>query len=56
MITLITHNKTKICLVVPLKHKRGIAITNAFQNFLKESNKNQTKHKFIKTVNLTIDQ
>ena len=43
MITLITHNKTKICLVVPLKHKRGIAITNAFQNLLKESSKKPNK-------------
>ena len=33
----------KYAWVVPLKDKRGIAITNAFQNFLKESNKKPNK-------------
>ena len=29
--------------VVPLKDKKGIIITNAFQNILKESNRKQNK-------------
>ena len=33
----------KYAWVVPLKDKKGITITNAFQKILKESNKKQNK-------------
>ena len=34
---------SKYAWVVPLKDKKGIIITNAFQNILKESNRKQNK-------------
>ena len=36
---------SKYARVVPLKHKKGIAITNAFQKILKESNSSKAKSK-----------
>ena len=42
--------------VIPLKDKKGITITNAFQNILKKSYKNQTKYDLIKAVNFIIAQ
>ena len=40
----------------PLKDKKGITITDAFQNIFKKSNKNQTNYGFIKAVNFVIAQ
>ena len=34
---------SKYALVIPLKNKKGITITNAFQKFLKESNRKPNK-------------
>ena len=34
---------SKYALVIPLKDKKGIAITNAFQKILKESKRKQNK-------------
>ena len=46
----------KYAWVIPLRDKRGITITNAFQNILKNLIENQTKCGLIKVVNFTIDQ
>ena len=45
----------KYAWVAPLKDKKGITITNAFQKILKESNRNQTKYGLIKAVNFAIN-
>ena len=50
--------------VIPLKDKKGITITNAFQKILKESNRrgaksegrSQIKYGLIKVVKFTIAQ
>ena len=42
-------------LFIPLKDKKGITITNAFQKILKNPIENQIKYGLIKAVNLTID-
>ena len=42
--------------VIPLKDKKGITITNSFQNIFKKSFKNQTKYGLIKAVNFIIAQ
>ena len=46
----------KYAWVVPLKDKKGIAITNAFQKTLNESNRKSNKLWVDKAVNFTIDQ
>ena len=45
---------SKYAWVVPLKDKKGITITNAFQKTLKESNRNQKRYGLTKEVNFTI--
>ena len=45
---------SKYAWVVPLKDKKGITITNAFQKILKESNRKPNKIWVDKEVNLTI--
>ena len=47
---------SKYAWAAPLKDKKGITITNAFQKVLDESNANQKKYGLIKTVNFIIDQ
>ena len=47
---------SKYAWVVPLKDKKGITITNAFQKILKESNRKPNKYGLIKAVNFIIDQ
>ena len=47
---------SKYAYVVPLKNKKGITITNAFQKILDEWNCKQTKYGWIKEVNFTVDQ
>ena len=43
--------------VIPLKDKKAITITNAFQKNLKESNrKTKEKYGYIKAVNFAIDK
>ena len=42
--------------VIPLKDKKVIIITNAFQKRLKESNKKPKKYELIRAVNFRIDQ
>ena len=46
---------SKYAWVVPLKDKKGITITNAFQKNLDESNRKPIKNGWIKWVNFTID-
>ena len=41
---------SKYVWVIPLKDKKGITITNAFQKILRKSNKNQTKYGLIKAL------
>ena len=45
---------SKYAWVVPLKDKKGITITNAFQKILKESNRKPNKIWVGKEVNFTI--
>ena len=45
---------SKYAFVVPLKDKKGVTITNAFQNILDSSKKIQIKSGRIKAVNFTI--
>ena len=40
----------------PLKYKKAITITNAFQNFLKEFNCHVTKSKVHKPNNIWVDK
>ena len=47
---------TKYAWVVPLKDKKGITITNAFQKILKESNRKPKKYGLIKNANFTKGQ
>ena len=47
---------SKYAWAIPLKDKKRITITNAFQKVLDESNTNQKKYGLIKTVNFIIDQ
>ena len=47
---------SKYAWVIPLKDKKGITITNAFQKILKESNRKPNKYGLIKAVNFIIDQ
>ena len=42
--------------VISLKDKKGITITNAFQNILDDQTANQIKYGWIKTVNFAMDQ
>ena len=42
--------------VIPLKDKKGITITNAFQNILKESNRKPNKRWVDKAVNFITTQ
>ena len=42
--------------IIPLKDKKGIAITNAFQKFLKKSNRKPNKYEQIRAVNFAIEQ
>ena len=46
----------KYACVIPLKDKKGITITNAFQKFLDESNRTPNEYGWINIVNFTIDQ
>ena len=45
---------SKYAWVVPLKDKKGVSITCAFQNILKESNRKPNKISVDKKVNFTI--
>ena len=45
---------SKYAWVIPLKDKKCITITNAFQKILKESNPSQIKYGLIKAENFTI--
>ena len=45
---------TKYAWVIPLKDKKGITITDAFQKMLKNLIENQTKYGLIKAVNFKI--
>ena len=45
---------SKYAWVVPLKDKKGITVTNAFQKILDGSSKKQTKYGLKKVVNFTI--
>ena len=45
---------SKYAFVVPLKDKKGVTMTNAFQNILDSSKKIQIKSGRIKAVNFTI--
>ena len=45
---------SKYAWVVPLKDKKGITITNAFQKILEKLIENQTKYGLITEVTLTI--
>ena len=45
---------SKYAWVVPLKDKKGITITNAFQKIKKNQIENQTKYALIKEVNFTV--
>ena len=47
---------SKYTWVIPLKDKKGVTITKAFQNLLKAFNCKQTKYGWIKGGNFTIDQ
>ena len=47
---------SKYTWIIPLKDKKGITITNAFQKKLKESNGKANKYGQIKAVDFTIDQ
>ena len=49
---------SKYAWVIPLKDKKFITITNAFQKILNESNRNAlySRYGYIKAVNFTIDQ
>ena len=47
---------SKYACVIRLKDKKDITITNAFENFLKESNYKPKKYGFIKAANFVIDQ
>ena len=47
---------SKYARVVPLKHKKGIAITNAFQKILKESNSSKAKSKGRKPNKIWVDK
>ena len=44
----------KYACVVPLKDKKGVTITNAFQKILKKSNKKPKKYGLTKQANFTI--
>ena len=46
----------KYAWVIPLKDKRSITITNAFQKILDESNRKSNKIWVNKGMNFTIDQ
>ena len=47
---------SKYVWVIPLKDKKGITITNAFQKILRKSNKNQTKYGLIKALSFITAQ
>ena len=47
---------SKYTWVIPLKDKKGVTVTKAFQNLLKAFNCKQTKYGQIKGGNFTIDQ
>ena len=47
---------SKYAWVVPLKDKKGVTITNAFQKILKESNKTQSQPKGCKPNNIWDDK
>ena len=47
---------SKYAWVIPLKEKKGITITNAFQKILDESNGKPNKHGQINVANFPIDQ
>ena len=47
---------SKYAWVIPLKDKKGITITNAFQNILKNLIENETKYRLITAANFIIDQ
>ena len=49
-------NYSKYAWVIPLKDKKGITITNAFQKFLKESNRKSNKICVDKCSKFYIDQ
>ena len=47
---------SKYVWVIPLKDKKGITITNAFQKILRKSNKNQKKYGLIKALSFITAQ
>ena len=47
---------SKYVWVIPLKDKKGITITNAFQKIWRKSNKNQTKYGLIKALSFITAQ
>ena len=47
---------SKYAWVIPLKDKKGITITNDLKNSQTNLTANQTKYRYIKEVNFTIDQ
>ena len=49
---------SKYARIIPLKDKKFITITNAFQKILNESNRNAlySRYGYIKAVNFAIDQ
>ena len=46
---------SKYAWVIPLKDKKGITITNAFEKIQMNETANQIKYGYIKAVNLIID-
>ena len=46
---------SKYAWVVPLKDKKGITITNTFQEILAETNCKRNKYGWIKVANFTTD-
>ena len=46
---------SKYAWIIPLKDKKGIIITNAFQKVLKESNRKRKNYGLIKAANFIID-
>ena len=47
---------SKYAWVIPLKDKKCVTITNAFENIWKNLTSNQENYELIKAVNFTIDQ
>ena len=47
---------SKYVWVIPLKDKKGITITNAFQKIWRKSNNKQTKYGLIKTLSFITAQ